>query len=186
MIPAPEIQEWARELFINPQGAMFSTSHEHLESANVAFLWAFRPCFKGGLRLWGQAEACLPPRVGNAWAKAAWEQQQLSWFGSIPDFKITLDAEVWAGLDDTSALSLVKHELLHCGQRHDEEGNPMYDAEGLPKLAIRGHDVEEFVEVVEWFGPSQEVRELVRAAGQKPIAGRASIAAACGTCRRVA
>jgi hypothetical protein len=54
---------------------------------------------------------------------------------------------------------------------------------------IQGHDVEEFIAVTEWFGGGAldgSVARLAAAAARPPIAGRADITGACGTCLRLA
>ena len=57
---------------------------------------------------------------------------------------------------------------------------------GRPVFAIRGHDVEEFVGVVERYGAeATNVQALVRAANKGPSIAQAAIANACGNCLRL-
>ncbi|WP_414143867.1 putative metallopeptidase [Burkholderia territorii] len=49
---------------------------------------------------------------------------------------------------------MVEHELYHIGQRTDEFGAPAFMKDGMPKLSIRGHDVEEFVGIVRSYDAS--------------------------------
>ncbi|MDP1363112.1 putative metallopeptidase, partial [Klebsiella variicola] len=52
----------------------------------------------------------------------------------------------------------------------------------LPKLEMRGHDVEEFVGVVRRYGASPDVQVLVDAANKPAEVGKLNISRACGTC----
>lgn len=52
----------------------------------------------------------------------------------------------------------------------------------MPKLKLRGHDVEEFVGVVRRYGASEEVQAIIDAASEKPEVARLNISRACGTC----
>lgn len=51
----------------------------------------------------------------------------------------------------------------------------------MPKLGIRGHDVEEFVGIVRRYGAG-DTAKFVAAAQRAPEVGHADIARACGTC----
>lgn len=76
-------------------------------------------------------------RAGG-WQKARQEQQMREWFGDEPTYLITLAADYCA---------LVEHELYHITQATDEYRAPKFTQDGLPKLYLSGHDVEEFVGV---------------------------------------
>ena len=81
--------------------------------------------------------------------------------------------------------ALVEHELYHIGQRDDGFGAPAFTKDGMPKLGIRGHDVEEFVGIVRRYGAgggASDTAKLVDAARRAPEVGHADIARACGTC----
>lgn len=52
----------------------------------------------------------------------------------------------------------------------------------MPKLAIQGHDVEEFTGVVRRYGASEDVKRMVEAANTRPEMSRADVHYACGTC----
>jgi hypothetical protein len=67
----------------------------------------------------------------------------------------------------------------------DDFGQPAFDKEGNPKIAIRGHDVEEFVGVVARYGvghPDGKLAQMVAAVSRGPGASPLRIAQACGTC----
>lgn len=110
------------------------------------------------------------------------EQQMRDWFGDIPDFIIRLAADYCATCGDADFCTLVEHELYHIAQATDQYGAPKFTQDGLPKLEMRGHDVEEFVGVVRRYGASPDVRLLVDAANKPAEVGKLNISRACGTC----
>ncbi|MQU78407.1 hypothetical protein FB009_109180 [Sinorhizobium medicae] len=107
------------------------------------------------------------------------------WFGFVPDFIITLDAEYCRHCGDAEFMALVEHELYHAAQDTDAFGAPKFSrSTGRPVFTIRGHDVEEFVGVVRRYGADAAgVRALVDAANGPPEIAKAQISHACGTCR---
>lgn len=70
------------------------------------------------------------------------------------DFIILLGELEWAGLTDAQRRALVDHELAHC--------------DGAPNAwRLRGHDVEEFAEVIQRHGLWQnDVARFIEVAGQ--------------------
>lgn len=113
------------------------------------------------------------------------ERQLLDWFGEVPTFLLTFDAEYAATCTDAEFMALVEHELYHAGQERDAFGAPRFNKQtGKPIFGIRGHDVEEFVGVVRRYGASAaHVEEMVVAANAGPEIARVDVARACGTCR---
>lgn len=178
--PAPEIGEWVRVNILEEGGPLYNPDHSHLMDADLCFLWASSAFAKQGRTVLGQAEQVMF-RAGG-WQKARQEQQMREWFGYVPSFIITLAADYCSRCSDVEFCALVEHELYHIGQEQDEFGAPKFTKEGMPKLTMRGHDVEEFVGVVERYGPSHEVQRLIGAGKGQPKVARASIASACGTC----
>jgi hypothetical protein len=116
------------------------------------------------------------------WQKGRQQQQMADWFGMVPEFLITLDARHCLDCSDVDFCALVDHELYHIGQELDDFGSPAFNKFGLPKLTMRGHDVEEFVGVVRRYGPSADVQRMIDAAKGAPEVGKHNIARACGTC----
>ena len=110
------------------------------------------------------------------------EQQMFDWFGCVPAYIITLAADYCAQCSDADFCALVEHELYHIAQAKDQYGAPKFTQEGLPKLEMRGHDVEEFVGVVRRYGASPDVQALVDAANSPAEVGKLNISRACGTC----
>lgn len=182
-LPAPEVLKWARATILTEGGALYNEDHAHLEYADVQFLWAPMGFVKAGRTVLGQCEE-MTFRCGP-WQKGRQQQQMVDWFGAVPDFLITLDASYCLTCSDVEFCALVEHELFHIGQERDEFDSPAFTKDGLPKLAIRGHDVEEFVGIVRRYGvghPDGTLAALVAAANNTPEVAKINIARACGTC----
>ena len=179
-LPAPEVLKWARATILTEGGALYNEDHAHLEYADVQFLWAPQGFVKAGRTVLGQCEE-VTFRCGP-WQKGRQQQQMADWFGMVPDFLITLDASYCLTCSDAEFCALVEHELYHIAQEMDEFGAPAFNKYGLPKLCMRGHDVEEFIGVVRRYGASQEVQRMIDAAKTPPEVARINIARACGTC----
>lgn len=186
--PAPDVLEWLQREIVGEAGRIHNPEHRHIAGADLAVLWASEGFASKGRRVIGTAEQ-VSFRCG-AWQRGRQEQQMREWFGHVPDYLITLDAAFCAQCTDAEFCSLVEHELYHVGQALDEFGSPAFTKDGRPKLAIRGHDVEEFIGVVRRYGvgdPGGAIAQLAAAARAQPEVGRAAIAGACGTClQRVA
>ena len=180
LIPAPEVLEWLQAQVFSIDGELHNEDHAHLIDADVCFLWASSGLGKQGRFVLGQAEQ-VAFRAGG-WQKARMEQQMFDWFGRVPAFIITLAADYCAECSDIDFCALVEHECYHIAQAKDAFGAPKFTQEGLPKLEMRGHDVEEFVGVVRRYGASEDVQVLVDAANKPAEVGKLNIARACGTC----
>jgi hypothetical protein len=178
--PAPEVLVWARSTILTEGGPLHNEEHAHLEYADIAFLWAPGGFAKQGRTVLGMCEE-MTFRCGP-WQKGRQQQQMADWFGTVPQFLITLDARYCLQCTDTEFCALVEHELYHAGQEKDEFGQPAFTKDGLPKFAMRSHDVEEFIGVVRRYGASADVQRLIDAAKGAPEAGKHNIARACGTC----
>lgn len=181
--PAPEVLRWARTEILAEGGQLHNPDHAHLEYADVQFLWAPEGFNKAGRTVIGQAEE-VTFRCGP-WQKGRQQQQMADWFGMVPDYLITLDASYCLTCSDPEFCALVEHELYHLAQELDEFGSPAFNKYGLPKLMIKGHDVEEFVGVVRRYGvghPDGTLAKLVAAANKAPEVAKINIARACGTC----
>ena len=106
-------------------------------------------------------------------------------FGRAPEFLVTLCAEYCATCSDVEFCALLEHELYHIGHVGAAVGEPEFDREGKPKIALRGHDVEEFVGVVSRYGVGRADGALARlaaAARDKPTVSALNVSAACGLC----
>ncbi|WP_166454782.1 putative metallopeptidase [Duganella aquatilis] len=180
--PAPEVLTWARGEILTEGGQLHNPDHAHLEYCDVQFLWAPGSFNKQGRTVIGQCEEMLF-RCGP-WQKGRQQQQMTDWFGMVPDYLITLDASYCLTCSDAEFCALVEHELMHIGQEIDEFGSPKFTKEGLPKLTLRAHDIEEFVGVVARYGATPEIQRLIDAVAAGPTVSSASISRACGTCSR--
>lgn len=180
LTPAPEVWEWLQSEILADTGSIHNEDHAHLIDADIRVMWASAAFSKKGRTVVGQAEQ-VAFRAGG-WQKARMEQQMFDWFGSVPAYIITLAADYCAQCSDADFCALVEHELYHIAQAKDQYGAPKFTQEGLPKLEMRGHDVEEFVGVVRRYGASPDVQALVDAANSPAEVGKLNIARACGTC----
>lgn len=179
-MPAPEVRAWAHAMFLSEGGQLRNEDHAHLEQASFEFLWASGGFAKQGRTVLGQCEE-VTFRAGP-WQKGRQEQQMRDWFGEVPDFVITLDADYSRRCSDAEFCALVEHEMYHIGHSKDDFGQPAFTKDGLPKLSMRGHDVEEFIGVVRRYGASKDVQHLIDAAKSAPEVAKLNIARACGTC----
>jgi hypothetical protein len=180
--PAPDLIQWAVETFIESGATLYNEDHKHLNFATLGALWTNVPNGRAGRRVIGQCEMGLPPM--SKWGRARVERQLLDWFGAVPDFLLTFDAEYASSCSDAEFMALVEHELYHAGQERDQFGAPKFRKSGLPAFAMRGHDVEEFVGVVRRYGADAAgVRAMVDAANSGPEIASVFIAQACGTCQ---
>lgn len=178
--PAPELWEWIQREILASTGSIHNEEHAHLIDASVGVMWASHSFAKKGRSVLGQAEQ-LMIRAGG-WQKARQEQQMRDWFGEEPEFLITLAADYCSQCTEAEFCSLVEHELYHIGHKLDKYGAPAFGDDGMPKLEMRGHDVEEFVGVVRRYGPSHDVQQLIDAASRPPEVAKINISRACGTC----
>lgn len=172
---------WVHETIINEDGPLHNSEHQHLADASIGWVWTNALNQHHGQTIVGQARLIPPP--SERWGKAMADWQLRQWFGHLPDFLIILSAPYCLEADDAAFCALVEHELLHCAQAIDEFGSPRFRRDGSPMFAMRGHDVEEFVSVVERYGvTSPALAAMVEAANSKPSVARIDIAEACGTC----
>lgn len=178
--PAPEVWEWIQAEILTTTGRIHNEEHAHLVDASIGFMWASSSFSKKGRSVLGQTEQ-LMIRAGG-WQKARQEQQMRDWFGEEPEFLITLAADYCAQCTDAEFCALVEHELYHIAQATDQYGAPKFTQEGLPKLQMRGHDIEEFVGVVRRYGAGEDVQQLIEAASRPPEVAKINISRACGTC----
>lgn len=184
IIPARGLRDWIIKTFIEEDGRLHNPEHAHLLWAPFECLWAAAAYPKQGRTVLGLTEE-VAYRV-SGWQRWRQEQQIAEWFGAPePTYLITLAADFCREASDVDFCALVEHELYHIGHKKDEFGAPAFTKEGMPKLFIRGHDVEEFVGVVERYGvgrPDGALARLVAAANKPPGVSRLQLQHACGTC----
>lgn len=183
IVPAQGVNDWIFESIFRDGAPLHNPDHRHLWDADIAYLWAAVENTKQMRRVIGTCEEVMI-RAGG-WQKARQEQQFYEWFGRVPSFLITLDANYARECSDLEWCSLVEHELYHLGQRLDPFGQPAFNSEGVPKIGIRSHDVEEFVGIVRRYGvagSAGDTAKFIAAAQKAPEIGNVQIAHACGTC----
>ncbi|MGN8259502.1 putative metallopeptidase [Pseudomonas sp. SMSB3] len=178
--PTPDVWEWIQAEILATTGSIHNEEHTHLIDASIGVLWASSAFAKKGRTVLGQAEQVMH-RAGG-WQKARQEQQMREWFGEEPQFLITLAADYCAQCTEAEFCALVEHQLYHIAQATDQYGAPKFTQDGLPKLEMRGHDIEEFIGVVRRYGASNDVQQLIDAASRPPEVAKINIARACGTC----
>jgi hypothetical protein len=187
--PAPELRAFLHHTFILKGAPFHRPEYEHLVEAKIAVLWTNRERVKDGLMTLGMAQ--LYRASGDKWTAGVGQQQVLRWFSSwwddpqdpFPDFVLYFYAPAVAAMNDPTACALFAHELRHCAQKRDRWGEPMFDENGDPVFAIQGHDVEQFVSVVEDFGieaAGQAGLAFVEAAQRPPRFGHVEVAGVCG------
>jgi hypothetical protein len=186
--PAPEVDDWLRAAFLGENSDLYNVEHSHLNSAILGILWTNVENTRQMRKVVGTVELPKPHPALGKWAKARYEFQLEQWFGDIElDFLITLDAPYCAGTSDLEFCSITEHELYHCAQKI-EDGIPAFNRRtGLPKFAIKGHDVEEHVGIVRRYGAgvaAGDTLALVEAAKRAPEIGAVNVATMCGVCLR--
>lgn len=184
-VPALDVTAWIRSTFVAKDAPLLNLDHVHLRQARIGVVWTNAANRSKGRVVVGTAE--LLPFRASGWQRARQEWLCSQWFGGLPDFLVTLSAPHLAPgvCSDASFCAVLEHELYHCGQARDPWGSPRFKEDGRPVFTMRGHDVEEFVGVVERYGADaagQDVRQLVAAASATPLVAPAAIAGACGTC----
>lgn len=183
--PAPEVSDWLKQAFIDPEATMVNEDHAHLRSATFGVLWTNVPNSRQMRSIIATAEQ--PIFRGSKWSKARQDQQIAEWFGDSPDFLLTFNADWASQASDIEWCAVVDHELYHCAQENDIFGMPKFHQGGSPSFAMKGHDVSEFIGVVRRYGAvSPEVREMVDAANGRPLIDGLDIGRSCGACLSVA
>lgn len=183
-VPDASVWEWICSTFLRDGSPLHNPEHSHLIEADVGVLWTCIEQARHMNRVAATAE--IPMFQGAGWKRSRQEQQMWEWFGSVPDFVITIDAGIAAEISDAQWCALIEHELYHCAQARDQYGAPKFTREGQPKYAIRGHDVEEFVGIVRRYGAGNaagKTAQLVAAAQEAPLINGADISRCCGTCQ---
>jgi hypothetical protein len=123
----------------------------HLVLGGVVVIYLFRGTVKrkGGRQILGSIH--LPVFQGELGKLAYWMLNSIV-HGPEPDFLMLLDWHFWAGATPMQREALVFHELCHTAHAVDREGELRFTDEGRPVFELRGHDVEEFGDVVARYG----------------------------------
>lgn len=183
-IPSLELNLWVINTFLNELSPLYNQEHEHLSQAHIGYMWTNVPHKKDMKTVAAMVE--IPFFRGNAWQKHRAIMQMQEWFGGIPDFVITFDAQLAQSASDLVFCGRMEHELYHCAIALDNFGTPKFNNKtGQPKFAICGHSVEEHTGVIRRYGigaGAGETIAFVEAANRQPEIGVAEIEGVCGTC----
>lgn len=114
----------APQRIINLAQSIIDQFHPDLNQVNIAFVIRKKPSISKGRMVLGEA-SLIPEKI-----KTLVDAHFMIW--------IAEPALAW---DDTRLAAILDHELCHC---HWDEGKE--------KAGIRGHDIEEFVEIIERRG----------------------------------
>ena len=182
-VRAREVEEWINSAFVQRGGPLHDEEHCHLHDAKLGVLWSNIPVARKGTAIAGTASIPRPHPALSAYDREVPRWFLRQFFGAEKlDFLVTLDAPYAHRCDDVNFCALTKHELVHCDQARDEQGERLYTKKHKPIFRLRGHDVEEQIPVVRDFGVvGRNVKELVEAASQPPRIAQANIDWACGT-----
>ncbi len=123
-------------------------SHLRDGEAHIEFIMRGHPQVRAGRQILGTCH--LPQVQGKLKDVFLWILAEK--FGTLPDFLIELDAEWWIESGERDREVLVYHELSHAEQAKDKNGEPRFNEEGRPVFSIKGHDIEEFSQVVLRYG----------------------------------
>lgn len=138
----------------------FETIREH--EAVIAYMMRKDEKVKAGKRILG---TCHMPKVqGDLSPLFDWMLDRT--LGYFPDYLIVLDQQWWDLVNVRQREILVFHELKHCCQKTNRNGEPLFEREsGRPIWGIIGHDVEEFTSTVQRYGAwNAELAEFIGAA----------------------
>lgn len=121
---------------------LIAAHHEHLADARIEFVFRDKANKSHGRIVLGTAR-----KVGglNAYLARAITTEPEDLEPGPPFFLIELALDQWLELDDNGRRALVDHELCHCLAAVDDETGELV-------LSTRGHDLEEFTEIVDRHG----------------------------------
>lgn len=118
--------------------------HQHLQDARILYLFTTKKRTKNG-------------KLTLATASKA--TSIMRFIGRGVNFVLLFGKEEWKDLTYKQRVALVDHELCHCEAKYTDDGEREW--------TIRGHDVEEFSEVVERHGLwLSDLREMAHAIEQ--------------------
>lgn len=125
--------------------------HVHLQQATVGYMFRDDELRRRGDVI--HAEAILVERILQSEKRYArivkWAILRILKLDELPHFLILIDRNIWEGYSIEEKVALIDHELSHCDQDREEDGETTkLHKDGTPCWRIRGHDLEEFCGVV--------------------------------------
>jgi predicted metallopeptidase len=133
---------------------LIGAHHPHLNGARIRYI--FRSKHKKS-------------NMREVWGTASLATGRMEYFAQA-DFIIEVAQDIWHSISEKQRLALVDHELCHCVESRSKGPN---------LWAIRGHDVEEFEEIIRRHGPWKSDLFHFSLAVLEDAAERIG---ACGTC----
>lgn len=148
---ADEVEELAEKLI--------AEHHPHLADVKIRYVFRDKAASSKGRAVLGKAR-----RISGLNAHLVGLVGRNHVDGEVNFFVVEIASNTWRQLDEKQRVALVDHELCHLDIEEPE------DATKDRKLVLRGHDVEEFTEIVQRHGLwKADVEELVKAGGQLTI-----------------
>lgn len=122
---------WVAEAEVhNIAQSLIDEHHPNLQGVPITYLMRCPTAKSNGAEVWGSTSKA------NAKQRALVKEDI--------QFIIELASEVWEHLGIFQKRALIDHELCHCGVEVDDEGEAKY--------SIRGHDIQEFSNIVKRHG----------------------------------
>jgi hypothetical protein len=132
---------------------LIEAHHTHLISAKIVYLSTT-----------AKRKKCDRVRLGSAQKASGLLKWSLAEAGTPADFIILISQGDWQWLPETHRVALVDHELAHCWRFVTDKGRESW--------GLRGHDVEEFTEIIARHGLwRREHEELASVVRQLPLEG---------------
>ncbi len=127
--------------------------HPHLVEARIALAW------QDGIK----ADKDDHLMLGNCRKASDLNRELAEW-----DFVIVLNREAWNDFGDKQRLVLLDHELMHAADDCDEDGEQKQDERGRLVWRMRGHDIEEFHDIVKRHGAwKKDLETFAKALAEK-------------------
>lgn len=133
---------------------LIAKHHTHLADVRVEYVYRSKHSKTAGRAVYGKAR-----KVSGLIAFLAVNSQApVDADPGDEFFVIEIAADLWLTLSAKERKALVDHELCHCRADFDEDKDQIV-------LSIRGHDVEEFTEIIERHGVwHDDLKEFAAAA----------------------
>lgn len=140
-------------------GPLIDQFHPHLKDATILYVWRSEHASDNGKPTAGKARklsglsAYLAQReFSSAVKRAKGDEGPEEYMSKL--YLMEIAADIWAELTASQRIALIDHELCHFAGGYD----------------LRGHDLEEFTDVVRRHGLwKPDLAELIEAAVQKPL-----------------
>lgn len=121
--------------------------HPELRDARIGFILRSEPSISGGRPVYSKTAKV------DSKTKALLDQT-----GDGLDFIVWVSVDYWYGLESDRRFALIDHELCHCAVAPDGG------------FSLRGHDVEEFTEIIQRYGAwTSDLMRAERAFGESNL-----------------